>query len=249
MSTKKTLKTYFLTGLLVLVPLAITLWVLGLVIGTMDQTLHLLPESWQPDAWLGVHIPGLGAVLTLAFIFVVGLLTQNFIGQTLVKWWDWLLRHIPIVGPLYTSIKQVSDTLLSTSGNAFRKALLIEYPRKGSYTIAFLTGVPGGDVGRALDGDFVSVYVPTTPNPTSGFFLILPRAEVIELDMSVDAALKYIVSMGVVSPAALPRRAPGPSVSGSPAEPLSSEAELFASGDGAGSAAGADGADMSTPRA
>jgi uncharacterized membrane protein len=210
MTTKKTLKTYFLTGLLVLVPLAITLWVLGLVIGTMDQTLRLLPESWQPDAWLGVHVPGLGALLTLAFIFVVGLLTQNFIGQTLVKWWDWLLRHIPIVGPLYTSIKQVSDTLLSSSGNAFRKALLIEYPRAGSYTIAFLTGVPGGDVALQLKGDHVSVYVPTTPNPTSGFFLIVPRAEVIELDMSVDAALKYIVSMGVVSPASLPRRPPEP---------------------------------------
>lgn len=207
MTTKKTLKTYFLTGLLVLVPLAITLWVLGLVIGTMDQTLLLLPASWQPDAWLGVHVPGLGALLTLAFIFVVGLLTQNFIGQTLMKWWDWLLRHIPIVGPLYTSIKQVSDTLLSSSGNAFRKALLIEYPRAGSYTIAFLTGTPGGDVARQLEGDFVSVYVPTTPNPTSGFFLILPRAGVVELDMSVDAALKYIVSMGVVSPAGAPRRA------------------------------------------
>ena len=212
MTTKKTLKTYFLTGLLVLVPLAITLWVLGLVIGTMDQTLLLLPASWQPDAWLGVHVPGLGALLTLAFIFVVGLLTQNFIGQTLMKWWDWLLRHIPIVGPLYTSIKQVSDTLLSSSGNAFRKALLIEYPRAGSYTIAFLTGTPGGDVARQLDGDFVSVYVPTTPNPTSGFFLILPRAGVVELDMSVDAALKYIVSMGVVSPAGVPRRAPEPTL-------------------------------------
>ncbi|MCY0387325.1 DUF502 domain-containing protein [Robbsia sp. Bb-Pol-6] len=212
MTTKKTLKTYFLTGLLVLVPLAITLWVLGLVIGTMDQTLLLLPASWQPDTWLGVHVPGLGALLTLAFIFVVGLLTQNFIGQTLMKWWDWLLRHIPIVGPLYTSIKQVSDTLLSSSGNAFRKALLIEYPRAGSYTIAFLTGTPGGDVARQLDGDFVSVYVPTTPNPTSGFFLILPRAGVVELDMSVDAALKYIVSMGVVSPVSPPRRPPEPTL-------------------------------------
>ena len=212
MTTKKTLKTYFFTGLLVLVPLAITLWVLGLVIGTMDQSLRLLPVSWQPDTWIGVHVPGLGALLTLAFIFVVGLLTQNFIGQTLVKWWDWLLRHIPIVGPLYTSIKQVSDTLLSSNGNAFRKALLIEYPRAGSYTIAFLTGTPGGDVALQLEGDHVSVYVPTTPNPTSGFFLIMPRADVIELDMSVDAALKYIVSMGVVSPATLPRRPPEPAI-------------------------------------
>jgi uncharacterized membrane protein len=186
----------------VLVPLAITLWVLGLVIGTMDQTLLLLPLSWQPERLFGFHLPGLGAVLTLAFIFIVGLLTQNFIGQKLVGWWDVVVRHIPVVGPLYTSVKQVSDTLLSSSGNAFRKALLIEYPRKGSYTIGFLTGIPGGDVVNHLKEDHVSVYVPTTPNPTSGFFLMVPKSEVIELDMSVDAALKYIVSMGVVAPSA-----------------------------------------------
>jgi uncharacterized membrane protein len=208
MTTKKTLKTYFLTGLLVLVPLAITLWVLGLIIGTMDQTLNLLPESWQPERLMGFRLPGLGALLTIAFVLLVGLLTQNFIGQALVKWWEALLRQIPVVGPLYTSVKQVSDTLLSSSGNAFRKALLIEYPRRGSYTIAFLTGVPGGDVASHLDGDHVSVYVPTTPNPTSGFFLILPRSEVVELDMTVDAALKYIVSMGVVAPQAQMRRQP-----------------------------------------
>jgi uncharacterized membrane protein len=206
-TTKKvTLKTYFLTGLLVLVPLAITLWVLGLVIGTMDQTLNLLPGSWQPERLLGFNLPGIGALLTLVFIFIVGLLTQNFIGQTLVKWWETLLAHIPVVGPLYTSVKQVSDTLLSSSGNAFRKALLIEYPRKGSFTIAFMTGIPSGEVASHLEGEHVSVYIPTTPNPTSGFFLMLPRAEVVELDMTVDAALKYIVSMGVVAPVTPARR-------------------------------------------
>ncbi|PXW24394.1 DUF502 domain-containing protein [Paraburkholderia caballeronis] len=208
MTTKKTttLKTVFLTGLLVLVPLAITLWVLSLVIGTMDQTLLLLPESWQPERLFGVKLPGLGAVLTIAFIFVVGVLTHNFIGQKLVEWWNAIVRRIPLVGPLYSSIQQVSDTLLSSNGNAFRKALLIEYPRKGSWTIAFLTGIPGGDVVNHLHEDHVSVYVPTTPNPTSGFFLILPKREVVELDMTVDAALKYIVSMGVVAPASPARR-------------------------------------------
>ena len=140
---KTTLKSVFLTGLLVLVPLAITLWVLGLIIGTMDQTLLLLPSSWQPEQLFGFHLPGLGALLTLAFIFVVGLFTQNFVGQKLVTWWDAIVRHIPVVGPLYTSVKQVSDTLLSSSGNAFRKALLIEYPRRGSYTIAFSDGHSG----------------------------------------------------------------------------------------------------------
>jgi uncharacterized membrane protein len=209
MTTKKTtLKSVFLTGLLVLVPLAITLWVLGLIIGTMDQTLLLLPTSWQPERAIGFRLPGLGAVLTLAFIFIVGLLTQNFVGQKLVTWWELLVRHIPVVGPIYTSVKQVSDTLLSSSGNAFRKALLIEYPRKGSYTIAFLTGIPGGDVVNHLKEEHVSVYVPTTPNPTSGFFLMVPRSEVVELDMTVDAALKYIVSMGVVAPSAPQQPAP-----------------------------------------
>jgi uncharacterized membrane protein len=203
---KATFKSVFLTGLLVLVPLAITLWVLNLVIGTMDQTLLLLPESWRPERAFGVRLPGLGAVLTLAFIFVVGVLTHNFIGQKLVEWWNALVRRIPIIGPLYGSIQQVSDTLLSSNGNAFRKALLIEYPRKGSWTIAFLTGVPGGDVVNHLKEEHVSVYVPTTPNPTSGFFLMVPKSEVVELDMTVDAALKYIVSMGVVAPAASTRR-------------------------------------------
>ena len=205
---KKTsaLKTWFLTGLLVLVPLGITLWVLNLVISTMDQSLALLPEAWQPVQLFKVRIPGLGAILTVVFILLVGLLTHNFIGQRLVRWWEALLRHIPVVGPIYTSVKQVSDTLLSSSGNAFRKALLVQYPREGSWTIAFLTGRPGGDVQNHLQGEYVSVYVPTTPNPTSGFFLMMPKADTIELDMTVDAALKYIVSMGVVAPTELPRK-------------------------------------------
>jgi len=207
MTTKKaTLKSVFLTGLLVLVPLAITLWVLNLIIGTMDETLLLVPRAWQPERLIGIRLPGLGAVLTLAFVFVVGLLTHNFIGQKLVGWWNALVRRIPLVGPLYSSVQQVSDTLLSSNGNAFRKALLIEYPRRGSWTIAFLTGIPGGEVAEHLHAEHVSVYVPTTPNPTSGFFLIVPKSEAIELDMSVDTALKYIVSMGVVAPATPARR-------------------------------------------
>jgi len=208
-AAKKTsaVKTWFLTGLLVLVPLGITLWVLNLVISTMDQSMALLPLAWQPENLFGRRIPGLGAILTLLFILVVGVLAHNFIGQRLVRWWEALVGHIPVVGPIYTSVKQVSDTLLSSSGNAFRKALLVQYPREGSWTIAFLTGRPGGDVQNHLQGEYVSVYVPTTPNPTSGFFLMMPKADTIELDMTVDAALKYIVSMGVVAPADLPRKA------------------------------------------
>jgi uncharacterized membrane protein len=197
---KKTMRKYFITGLLILVPLAITLWVLNLIISTMDQSLLLLPERWQPKSVFGFHIPGLGTILTLLVIFFTGLLTRNFIGKQVVHGWELLLKRIPVVSSIYSSVKQVSDTLFSSSGNAFRKALLVQYPREGAWTIAFLTGVPGGDVKNHLVGDYVSIYVPTTPNPTSGFFLMVPRADTIELDMSVDEALKYIVSMGVVSP-------------------------------------------------
>jgi len=193
-------KRYFITGLLIWVPLAITTWVLALIASVADQSLRLLPETLRPHQLLGYDIPGAGVVLTLLIIFVTGVLAANFIGQRLVGWWEQLLARIPVVNSIYHSVKQVSDTLFSSSGNAFRKALLVQYPRQGSWTIAFLTGRPGGDVANHLRGDFVSVYVPTTPNPTSGFFLMLPRSDVIELDMDVDEALKYIISMGVVAP-------------------------------------------------
>lgn len=206
------MRKYFVTGLLILVPLAITLWVLNLIIGTMDQSLLLLPERWRPEAVIGFRIPGLGSILTLLIIFLTGLATRNFIGNRVVQWWEKILTRIPVVSSIYSSVKQVSDTLLSSSGNAFRKAVLIEYPRRDCWTIAFLTGVPGGDVKNHLVGDYISVYVPTTPNPTSGFFLMVPRAETIELDMNVDAALKYIVSMGVVSPDSLPKKTIRPQV-------------------------------------
>jgi uncharacterized membrane protein len=200
------MRKYFITGLLILVPLGITFWVLHAIITTMDQSLLLLPEQWRPEVVFGTKVPGLGALLTVLIVFVTGLLTRNFIGNYVVRIWEGLLNRIPIVNSIYSSVKQVSDTLFSSSGNAFRKAVLIEYPRRDCWTIGFLTGVPGGDVVNHLQGDFVSVYVPTTPNPTSGFFLMVPKADAIELDMSVDAALKYIVSMGVVAPRHLPHR-------------------------------------------
>ncbi|MEO8005250.1 MAG: DUF502 domain-containing protein [Betaproteobacteria bacterium] len=194
------MKKYLITGLLIWVPIVITVWVLSLLVGTLDQSLLLLPEDWQPRTWLGFNIPGLGVLLTLAVVLLTGILGANIIGQRLVLVWESLLGRIPVVKSLYSSVKQVSDTLLSSSGQAFRKALLIQYPREGSWTVAFMTGQPGGDVANYLTGEYVSVYVPTTPNPTSGFFLMMPKADVIELDMSVDEALKYIISMGVVPP-------------------------------------------------
>jgi uncharacterized membrane protein len=194
------MRKYFVTGLLILVPLVITVWVISLIVGTLDQSLLLLPERWRPEALVGFHIPLLGTIFTLLIIFFTGLATRNFIGNQVVRVWELLLTRIPVVNSIYSSVKQVSDTLLSSSGNAFRTAVLVEYPRQGCWTIAFVTGLPGGDVKNHLQGDYISIYVPTTPNPTSGFFLMVPRDAVIELDMSVDAALKYIVSMGVVAP-------------------------------------------------
>ena len=201
------MRKYFITGLLILVPLAITAWVLNLVISTMDQSLLFVPERFQPKALFGFDIPGLGTILTVLIVFLTGLLTSNLVGNYVVRLWEQVLRRIPVVNSVYSSVKQVSDTLFSSSGNAFRKAVLVPYPHQNSWTIAFLTGVPGGDVRNHLIGDYVSVYVPTTPNPTSGFFLMMARSDVVELDMSVDAALKYIVSMGVVAPGHVPLQA------------------------------------------
>jgi uncharacterized membrane protein len=174
--------------------------VLDLIVSTMDQTLLLLPPQYQPQVLFGRQIPGLGVVLTVVTVFVTGVLASNMLGQRLLQFWEYILGRIPVVKTIYSGVKQVSDTLFAPGGQAFRKALLVQYPRPGSWTIAFLTGKPGGDVANHLHGEYLSVYVPTTPNPTSGFFLMMPRADVIELDMSVDDALRYVISMGVVSP-------------------------------------------------
>lgn len=195
------MKKYLITGLLVLVPLVITIWVLKSLIGMMDQSLLLLPEKWHPHTLFGRDIPGFGVIVTFGIVFLTGVIATNFFGMQIIALWEKLLQRLPVVKSIYSSVKQVSDTLFSDSGNAFRKAVLVQFPREGAWTIAFITGTPGGDVAQHLQGDFVSVFVPTTPNPTGGYFLMLPRSDVIELEMSVDAALKYIISMGVVAPA------------------------------------------------
>jgi uncharacterized membrane protein len=194
------IKRYFITGLLVWVPLVITLWVLDLLVSTMDRTLLLLPPQWRTENWLGLHVPGLGVVLTVLVVFLTGLLAANIIGQRLVAFWEGVLARIPVVNSIYNGVKQVSDTLFAPGGQAFRKALLVQWPQEGMWTIAFLTGTPGGDVTNHLQGDYLSIYVPTTPNPTGGYFVMVPRSRVVELDMTVDEALKYIISMGVVAP-------------------------------------------------
>jgi uncharacterized membrane protein len=195
------LRKWLLAGLLVIVPVAITVAVLRWIIDTLDQTLQILPASWQPDRLIGVHIPGFGVLLTLAILLIVGAIASNFVGRKLVRLGDAIVTRIPVVRSIYSSVKQVSDTLFSESGNAFRTAVLVQWPRPDVWTIAFVTGTPGGDVTTYLRGEeYVSVYVPTTPNPTGGYFVMLRKSDCIELKMSVDDALKYVVSMGVVSP-------------------------------------------------
>ncbi len=194
-------RKWLLAGLLVIVPLGITVWVLEWIISTLDQTLLILPNAWRPDVWIGIHIPGFGVLLAFAILLLVGAIASNFLGRKLVEWGNVLLNRIPVVRSIYSGVKQVSDTLFSENGNAFRKALLVQWPREGMWTIGFLTGVPGGDVATHLtDGEYLSVYIPTTPNPTGGYFIMLKKSDCIELKMSVDEALKYIVSMGVVVP-------------------------------------------------
>ncbi|MCE2916890.1 MAG: DUF502 domain-containing protein [Rubrivivax sp.] len=202
------MKKYLVAGLLVWLPLAITIWVLGWLLGALDgvfaSLLNLsqavLPASaMQAIAFLRT-VPGMGVLVLGTLMFLTGVFVTNIFGQWWVKQWDRLLGKIPIVKSIYNSVKQVSDTLFSSNGNAFREAVLVQYPRQGAWTIAFVTGKPGGEVAQHLHGDYLSLYVPTTPNPTSGFFLMMPRADVIELGMSVDEALKYVISMGVVAP-------------------------------------------------
>ena len=207
-------RQYFITGLLVWLPRGVTVWVLLWLLGILDGSfLGVLSAAEAMVPALGPlanrlrHIPGLGVILVAIVILGTGLFVANMFGQWWLRQWHRLMTRIPVVRSIYSSVKQVSDTLFSGSGQAFSKALLIQYPRQGAWTVAFLTGKPGGEVARVLDGDFVSVYVPTTPNPTSGFFLMLPRADVVELKMSVDEALKYVISMGVVVP---PLRDPRP---------------------------------------
>ncbi len=194
------MKRYLITGLLIWIPLVITLWVLKLVVDTLDQSLQLLPRAFQTEVWLGMHVPGMGVILTLAIVLLTGMFAANIIGGKLVQFWHDAVHRIPVVSSIYSSVKQVSDTLFSSSGQAFRKAVLVRWPHQDMWTIAFLTGTPGRDVAAHLEGEHLSVYVPTTPNPTGGYFVIVARKDVIELDMSVDSALKYVISMGVVVP-------------------------------------------------
>jgi uncharacterized membrane protein len=209
-------KRYLITGLLVWIPLALTIWVLNFLLDFMDQSLLVLPPSWRPEHWLGFHLPGFGLLLTLLILLATGLLAANIIGQRLVKWWESVLGRIPIVSNIYRSVKQVSDTLLAQDGHSFRRAVLVEFPQRGQWAVGFVVGTTGSQLSRHLAADALTVYVPTAPNPTSGYTLIVRPEEVHDVDMSVDDALKFVISMGVVTPevSRLPASALAPGVAG-----------------------------------
>lgn len=200
MFKKTSIKRYIITGLLIWVPVVITLWVLNLLVGTLDQTLQLLPQSFLTENWLGVHVPGLGVILTVLIVLLTGVFAANMLGQRLVLLWEGILARIPVVSTIYNSVKQVSDTLFSGTGHAFRKVLLVRYPHPQAWSLAFQTNVPA-EIAAQLPDEHVAVFIPTTPSPVNGFYFYVRREDVIEIDMPVDVAFKYIVSMGVVTTA------------------------------------------------
>lgn len=194
------MRRYLIAGLLIWLPLGVTVMVIKLLVDMMDQTLLVLPAAYHPDVVLGFHIPGLGVLLSVTVVLITGVVVANFFGRRLVALWEKALARIPLVRPIYSAVKQLTETVFTSGGQSFRKVLLIEYPRKGIWTLAFQTGTAAGEAQVKTGEEVINVYVPTTPNPTSGFFLMVLRREVVELDMSVDDGLKMIISMGAVVP-------------------------------------------------
>jgi uncharacterized membrane protein len=192
------IKKYLLAGLVVWLPILITIGVLRFIIDLLDKTLSLIPKAYQPAHFLGVNIPGFGVILSLVLLITTGILATNFFGQRLMSWGESLLSKIPLVRSIYNSVKQVIHTVLSTNSDAFRKVLLIEYPRKGLWSIGFQTGSVNSEINKNTNAEMISLFIPTTPNPTSGFLIMIPKNEAIELNMSIDEALKYIISLGVM---------------------------------------------------
>jgi uncharacterized membrane protein len=202
------LRTWLVTGLLIWIPPAVTFLVLRFLVNLVDGILLVAPAAWQPEALLGFHVPGLGLLLAVVILVVTGMLFANLLGRQLVAAWDRWLGRIPFVGPIYRGSKQVAETVLAPDGKAFRKVVLTRWPHRDAWTVAFATGGELGEVAERLGQRLVSVFVPTTPNPTSGFILLVPEADVVELDMSVDEAFRLVVSLGVVVPEWPRARAP-----------------------------------------
>jgi len=199
------LRKYFISGLLVWLPVWVTLLVIKFLVDLLSKSLLLLPQQYQPDVLIGFHIPGIGVIITVLVIFFTGLLAANFVGRRLVALGDAMMARIPLVRTIYTGVKQVTQTLFTPGGQSFRKVLLVEYPREGVWSIAFQTGEVGKEIEGTLKSEpMVSFFIPTTPNPTSGFLMMAPKSKIVELDMSVDQALKFVISLGVVQPVVSP---------------------------------------------
>lgn len=196
----KHLRRYLVAGLLVWIPLGVTVFILRVLIGLMDRTLLLIPEQYRPEEWLGFTVPGLGLLLTVLVLLVTGLLAANIVGRSMVGLWESLLDRIPVVRSVYSAAKNFAEIVFSDSGQSFKKVLLIEYPRKGIYSLAFQTATNLGEVQARTGEEMICTFVPTTPNPTSGYIIIVPKKDIIELDMEIDEALKMIISLGVVVP-------------------------------------------------
>ena len=196
----KRIRRYLVAGILVWAPLAVTWFLLKIGVGLMDKTLAIIPARYQPDELLGIHIPGLGVILTVIVLLVTGVLAANFVGRAFVGGWESLMDRIPVVRAIYSAAKNFAEMVFSDSSQSFKKVLLIQYPRKGLYSLAFQTSSELGEVQGRTGGEVVCCFLPTTPNPTSGFIIIVPRKDIIELDMDVDEALKMIISLGVVVP-------------------------------------------------
>lgn len=194
------LRRYIMAGLLVWLPLGVTILVVKMLVDLMDRSLLLLPAQYQPEQLLGMHIPGLGVIVAIVVVLTTGIVVANLFGRKLVALWEAFLARIPLVNSIYSAVKQISETMFSSNGNSFRKVLLVEYPRKGLWTLAFQTGTDIGEAQCKTGREVINIYVPTTPNPTSGFFIMVPKEDVVELEMSVDEGLRMIISMGSVVP-------------------------------------------------
>jgi uncharacterized membrane protein len=201
---KHYIRRWLFAGLMVLVPLGITIFVVDFLVSLFDKSLLLLPGRWHPDSLLGFHVPGIGIVVVLALLLVVGFLADNFVGERIVRWAESMLARVPMVRSVYSGAKQLADMVLGEGGTSFRKVILIEYPRKGLWTIAFITGGPVKEAREKAGRELVTVFVPTTPNPTSGFIILVPREDVTPLEMTVEEAMRMIISLGVVTPDAVP---------------------------------------------
>ena len=205
----KALKKYLITGVLVWLPIAVTIWAMSYIISAADRLINLLPESWQPQHFWGFNIPGLGIVAATVVLFVTGVFAANVLGRRILGAWDSLLGRIPVVKSIYSSVKKVSESLLSDSSRSFKTPVLVPFPQPGIWTIAFVSGHIPDKLKGSLpqDDDYISVYVPTTPNPTGGYYIMVKKSDVLELNMSVDQALKYVISLGMVMPDDLPVKA------------------------------------------